>query len=494
MKLKTRLKRLASALLVLAILVVLVVVGRGLLVSSKQLVPQPPKSFELREGYAQRLATSITFETISDVDPQQMDMQAWEKLGAFMENSFPRVHQELKKEVIGPCSWVYEWSGSGQGAPILLLAHADVVPVEASKAQEWTHPPFAGHLDDTFVWGRGALDDKVSVFAILEAVEGLLAQGKRPNRSIFLGFGCDEEVGGALGAKQMVEHFRARNLEFEWTLDEGHIIGQGFFPGIEKPIAFIGMAEKGYLTLNLSAEGEGGHSSMPPNQTAVGVLSAAIARLEAAPFPTRLTPPVRGMLENLGPEVSGPLKFVFANLWLLEPVILRVLSGKVSTNATVRTTTAATVFQGGVRENVLPKTASAQVNFRILPGETRESVLARVTDVVDDDRVRIDVPTRGFASDPTSPSAPDSPGYTGISQAVRNVFGEDVLVAPSLTIAGTDTRHFEGIAKDTFRFLPITLTQTDTPRIHGVDERVSRDAYAQAIRFYAELLGQNMVQ
>jgi carboxypeptidase PM20D1 len=173
---------------------------------------------------------------------------------------------------------------------------------------------------------------------------------------------------------------------------------------------------------------------------------------------------------------------------------LRVLSGKVSTNATVQTTTAATVFAGGVRENVLPKSASAQINFRILPGETRESVLARVSEVVDDERVKIEVPTRGFASDPTSPSAAESPGYSSISQAVRNVFGEDVLVAPSLTIAGTDTRHFEGIAKDTFRFLPLTLTQTDTPRIHGVDERVSRDAYAQAIRFYAELLAMNMAQ
>lgn len=494
MKLKTRVRHFLYSMSTLGVILLCTILVRGACQTSKQLDPAPPSAFEPRAEFAERLGQSIRFETISNVDPSRMNLEAWDGLSQFLETSYPNVHSNLVREVIGPCSWVYTWRASGPQKPILLIAHTDVVPVEASKASGWTHPPFSGRVDDTFIWGRGSLDNKASVLGILEAAEVLLEQGKQPSRTVVFGFGCDEEVGGHQGARQMVEHFKKNGVSFEWVLDEGHIIGDGFFPGLDRPVAFIGLAEKGYVTLELKVEGQGGHSSMPSSQTAVGVLSAAIAQLEANPFPSRLSPPIQGMLEHLGPEVSGPLKFVFANLWALEVVVLNVFAGKPSTNATVRTTTAATVFRGGVRENVLPKTAEAQVNFRILPGETIKSVRDRVEEIIDDSRVKITIPERGFKSDPSPVSAIDSDGYRAIAQSIRNVFAGGIYVAPSLTVGGTDSRHFADVTENTYRFLPLTLTPTDTPRIHGVDERVAIADYEQAIRFYAELLNQNMAR
>lgn len=484
---KGRLKRGGAASVTLFVIVILVVVFRGLFVQSKQPIPQAPKEFAPNQGFEQRLSEAIRIPTVSDPDSSKMDFAKWDELFALIESVYPKVHQTLVRQKVGECSWVYEWK-AGQGAEsVLFLAHTDVVPEEEEKLKGWEHPPFSGHIDGEFIWGRGALDDKVSVFGMLEALEVLASRGYAPKRNIVLGFGCDEEVGGHLGAKAIKAHFEKEERRFVWSMDEGHIIGDGFFPGVDRPVAFIGLAEKGFVTLELSAEGEGGHSSMPGKQTAVGILARAISKLEENPFPARLTPPVEGMLAHLAPEVNGPLRWVFANLWILEPLILRVFAGKPSTNATVRTTTALTVFHGGVRENILPKTASAKVNFRILPGDTKEGVLERAKDLIDDERVRIEVPERGFNSNPTVPSSIDGPGYAVISQSIRNVWQDGVFVAPSLTVGGTDSRHFEPLADDTYRFLPLVLTPTDTPRIHGVNERVSIEGYENAIRLYAEV-------
>lgn len=474
--------------LLACLVVVLGIVGvRAVSQSSRQVeVPMAP-ALALGDAPEKRLAEAVRLKTVSDADPSAMDLEPFRALNARFEQWYPAVHKAVSRETVEPCSLIYRW-GPTQGAPVVLMSHTDVVPVEPEKLKEWTHDPFGGAIADGFVWGRGTLDDKVGVLGILEAAELLASQGFKPAKPIWFVFGCDEEVGGHDGASKIVAALKAQNVKPAWVLDEGHIIADGFFPGVAKPIAFIGLAEKGFLTLELTVEGEGGHSSMPPQHTAVGRMARALTRLEANPMPAAISPPVAAMFDHLAPETSYPNRAVFSNLWLFEPVVLRILGSKLSTNATIRTTTAVTVMHGGVRENVLPKSASAKVNFRIAPGQTMDDVVAHATRVIDDPQIQIAKPSKGFNSDPTPVSPVDGPGYVAVRDAVRAVWGSDVLVAPSLTVGGTDGRHMVELGADVYRFLPLELTPADTPRIHGVDERVSVENYHRVIAFYVALM------
>jgi carboxypeptidase PM20D1 len=382
---------------------------------------------------------------------------------------------------------LYTWTGSDPGArPILLMAHLDVVPVEPGTEAEWSHPPFEGRVADGFVWGRGALDNKFGVMAILEAAELLLGEGHRPRRTVHLAFGHDEEVGGDLGARAIAALLAERGVELEFVLDEGGSITEGIVPGLEAPVALVGIAEKGYVSLELSTRAPGGHSSMPPRETAVGVVSRAVHRLESNPFPARLQGATREMFAFLGPEMPFAQRMAFANLWLFRPLVERQLAATPSTDAALRTTTAATMFQGSVKDNVLPIHARAVVNFRILPGETVESVRERVRRVIDDPRIEIGV-LDDFGSDPSPVSSTDAPGFQQLARTIREVFPAAV-VAPYLVVGATDSRHYGGLTGSVYRFMPATITARELAGMHGTDERVAVRSYLDGVRFYRQLI------
>lgn len=468
-----------------SLVLITVVLTRTFWIESNQVEPQTHDGVQVSGEAHERLAESIRIQTLSNGDPRSHELKPFDAFHRWADESFPRVHAELERHEIKPCSSYYVWPGTDTDArPVLFAGHIDVVPVEPHELPEWTHPPFSGAVVDGYIWGRGALDDKIGVVGLLEAIEALLADGFSPRRSLFFAFGCDEEVGGRLGASRIAEHFSDEGLSFEWVLDEGHVITRGIFPGVDNPIAFIGLSEKGFATLELNVSAEGGHSSMPPTQTAVGILSRAVARVESNPVSASVNEPVRAMFETLAPEMGGLNRAVFRNLWLLEPIVVRVLTAKKTTNATVRTTTAATIFKAGVQDNVLPRRATAMINFRLVPGHDIEFIRDYVEEVVDDDRVEIRIPERGFKSNPSPVSDAGAAGFRIVAAAVRGAFGKDYLVSPSLTVGGTDSRYYADIADNVYRFLPVELTAQDTRRIHGIDERVSLENYKKAVDFY----------
>lgn len=444
----------------------------------------PPVAVRDDPAAVARLAEVIRIPTVSR-ENVPADAAAFAVLHGKLEADFPRVHAALRRESVAGQSLIFTWPGSDPSLPPLLLtAHQDVVPVEAGSEGRWTHPPFAGIVADGMIWGRGSLDDKAMVMSVLEAAERKLAAGWRPKRTVIFAFGHDEESGGT-GAAAMAALLQSRGIHPFLVLDEGLAVLNGIFPGVAQPVAAIGTAEKGYVTVELTAKGTGGHSSTPSADNAIVRLAKAVERLDAHPFPDRLGPPLSDTFARVGPHMGTGARVAFANLWLTKPLILRQLGASPGTGASIRTTTAATMLSAGTKENVLPQFARAIVNHRILPGDTVAGVVAHDRAAVDDPKVT--VRAIGTQREPTRVSPADGPAFAAVERAVVRAF-PDAIVAPSLTVGGTDARHYEPVSGAIFRFSPMTLGPRDLERIHGTDERIPVADYLRAIAFYEALL------
>jgi len=481
---KKSLKRILLALSLSVVVLASVLLINTLRFTSKQIQVEAIQPVNIDENsVALRLAHALRFQTVSQ-DIRGEDFRA---LHRYLEQTFPKVHSTLTREVVGDYSLLYTWKGRDESLkPILLMAHQDVMPVEPETLARWEQPPFEGRITGGYVWGRGAMDDKCTLLGIMEAVENLLGQGFQPQRTIYLAFGHDEEVGGYGGAAKIAGLLRERIVELEYVLDEGSPITDGFFPGVSQPVALIGIADKGYLSLELSVEAEAGHASMPPPQTAIGVLSAAVSKLEARQMSPSIAGVPRQTLEYVGPEMPFGRRFVLANLWLFGPLVERQLAASPSTNHGVRTTTAATIIEGGSKENALPSRARAVVHFRPLPGESSERVIAHVAEVVNDPRVKVN--RFGVSnSEPSAVSDVNAAGFQIIQRTLRQVFPE-VLIAPGLTVGGTDSEHYAALSSNVYRFMPFRVRPEDAKRFHGLNERISVKDYAGSVRFYYQLI------
>ncbi len=454
---------------------------------SKQLqVAAVPRAAVDEQGAAKRLAEAVRFKTISNFLNPDQDADALRGLREHIAASFPAFHAVAKREIVGGHSLLYTWEGSDAAAkPIALLAHQDVVPVAPGTEKDWQQPPFDGVIADGFIWGRGSWDDKGNLYSMLEAAEQMAKAGFRPKRTIYFAFGHDEEVSGQRGAKAIAALLASRGVKLDFVLDEGLLITDGIMKGLDQPAALIGVAEKGYATLVLTSRATPGHSSMPPRETAIGMMAAALARLEDHSLPARVRGAVGEMFDTLAPEMHGFNRVVLSNLWLFKPLLVREFDKSGPTRAMVRTTTALTIFNAGDKDNVLPGNAEATVNFRLLPGDTQDSVTAHVRDTVKNDKIAI-APFPGNTNPPPV-TGTASTGYRVLNQTIREVF-PDVIVAPGLMIAATDSRHYAGLTDNIFRFSPVRATSEDLKRFHGTNERLSIANYADMIRFYLRFI------
>lgn len=481
-------KKLALGLLAAVLGVVAIAGFRALTLTSLQIdvPPAPPLQVDV-DAVAGRLGAAIRARTVSHDRGQGFEEAAFAELMTLLETSYPLAFSRLRVDRVDRYGLLFTWPGSDPSrGGALFAAHTDVVPVEAGTEDQWEHPPFSGAIADGYVWGRGAVDDKGAVIGLLEATERLLTDGFQPQRTLYLAFGHDEEVAGTRGAVEIVKLLSSRGAKLDFVVDEGLVITDGIVPGLSAPAALIGLSEKGFLSLELVARSAGGHSSMPPRETAVGILAHALARLQDDPFPASLEGPTAGMFAALGPEMSFTNKLAFGNLWLLGGVVEGKLAAKSSTDATLRTTTAPTMLSASPKENVLASEARAVVNFRIHPNDSIASVTDRVRAVIADDRVDV-VQRKGFNSEPSPVSSLESEGWEVLRRSIREVVPEAV-VAPGLVLGATDGRHYTGLATDVYRFSPTWVRSEDTARIHGTNERVSLDNLGLYVRFYHRLL------
>ena len=481
---KKPLKYLAVALLVL----IAVLLFNTLRISSKQMTGLSPiAKVNLPDSIINHLAEAVRFHTVSFEDPANMDSLQFEKFIQFVAKTYPLTHSKLTLERVNNYALFFEWKGKNRDLkPALLMGHYDVVPIIQGTERIWQHKPFAGEIADGYLFGRGTMDDKSTVIGIFEAVEYLLKTGYQPERTFYLSFGHDEEVSGKNGARYIADLCEKRKIEFEYVIDEGGMIKTDGLAGINKPIAFIGVAEKGFLTLQLNVTAEGGHSSMPPPQTGIGMLAEAIDKVQKHPFEGRIEGAAGYMQDYLAPEMPFMNKLAMANRWLFKPLLIKSISATNSGNATMRTTIAPTIFEAGVKDNVLPIEAMAKINFRILPGDSMGTVINHVKKVIDNDKVVIE---RMGTHDPNPSAVSDTAtlGFRLIQSTITRCF-PDVMVAPNLVVGATDSRFFKNVSKNIYRFMPVRLKDEDLKRVHGTNERISVEDFKNVVQFYVEIV------
>jgi carboxypeptidase PM20D1 len=474
---------------------VAVVVGRTLMVPAYV----PAKAEAAPElGYdaskiAARLGEAVRFKTISwqEGAPEENVKASHDAMIAFRDwiaATYPEFSKAAKREVISDYSLLFTWEGSDPSLkPILLMSHMDVVPVVPGTEKDWKHDPFAGEVAEDYIWGRGTMDTKAGIIGQLEAAEHLVSAGFKPRRTVMFAFGHDEELGGPNGNQKIAAMLAEKKVQLEFVDDEGGAITVGVVPGVSSPIALVGVAEKGYVTLKLTAHSPGGHSSLPLpiSETAIGRLAHAITKIEASPFDSHIDGISRDFLLQLMPAMPFVPRMAVANLWLLEPLLIRTMNASPGTAASLHTTIAPTIIEGGVKENVLPPEATVTINFRVHPREKIADVVDHIRKVVNDDQIDVKISNPGHEASSTSDVK--GPQFALISSTLQKV-KPGVIVVPNLVSGGTDSRYYGDLTHNVFRIVPAELTADDLKGFHGTNERVPVASMTVIAGFYDQLI------
>jgi carboxypeptidase PM20D1 len=446
-----------------------------------QVAPPVPVDLDLA---ARHLSQAVQIQTISHQDPAEDRPAEWDRLHAFLETAYPAAHAAMRREVVGEKSLIYTWPGSDPSlAPVILMAHQDVVPVTPGTEKDWRHPPFSGAIADGAVWGRGSIDDKGSLIALFEGVEALANRGFRPRRTVIVVSTEDEEVRGS-GARAVAAALQARGVKAEFVVDEGLAVITNN-PVTGGRLALIGTAEKGYATLKVTARAPGGHSSAPPKDGGGAVtLSKAVVEIADHGFPMEFRGPGAAMLQSMAPKAPFTVRMAVANAWLFKPMILKEVAATPAGAALLHTTIAPTMLKGSPKENVLPQDATAWINYRIAPGDTSAKVMARA-------RAAAGALPVAFAwetppAEPSPVSSTTSEGWRTLAAVAAATTGAPV--APSLVTAGTDSRYLQPVARDVYRFQPMDFGLADIGMIHGTNEHMTLTNLAQSVQFYARLV------
>lgn len=432
---------------------------------------------------AQHLAEAVRIRTVSHQDPAENELAEWDRLHAWLQTTYPAFHAVASREVVGGRTLIYTWRGTDPALPaVLLLAHHDVVPVTPGTEGDWRHPPFDGVIAENAVWGRGAIDDKGSLVGLFEGLEALAAAGFQPRRTVIVVSGHDEEAGGS-GARAAADLLRSRGVKAQFVLDEGLAVVADF-PLLGRPVALIGVAEKGYATLRITAPAKGGHSSAPPPQTGVEVLARAVLAIAGRPFEMRFEGPPADMVRELAPSAGPVVKMAVANEWLFRSALVKKIAATPAGAASLHTTIAPTMLRGSPKENVLPQDATAWINYRIAPGNTTEEVLQRAREATRG--LPVELAWQGRAYDPPPISSSRSDAYRLIAAIASE--GGSLPVAPGLVTATTDSRSMVSLAENVYRFQPIVASLHEFEMIHGTNEHMTLDNLRRTAQFYAQLV------
>ncbi|MBQ8815144.1 MAG: M20/M25/M40 family metallo-hydrolase [Lachnospiraceae bacterium] len=428
----------------------------------------------------EKLGAMVRIPTVSKHEHE--DLSQFYRFHQELERLFPLIHEKLEKTVLNG-TLLYRWEGADQKKlPILFMGHQDVVP---ASDEGWSVPAYSGAVKDGCLYGRGTLDCKGTMYVQLQAVEELLGEGFVPPCDVYLEYSINEETGGD-GAAAAMRHLRDRGIRFAFVLDEGGAVIDEAVPGMDKPYAVVGVTEKGYMDVKITARGKGGHSSTPPRNTPAARLFAFANEIERKrPFKKVLIPEVQEMLRQMAPAFSFPLRFLLGNLWLTKLLVVAAMP-MVSPfgEALMATTCCFTQMKGSDAANVIPKEPYLIANLRCSVHQNCEESLNVLKKYGKKYDLEFEVLLRRDAS-PVSDI--HSAAYCFVEKTIRAHF-PDAGVAPYLIMGGTDCRHFHALTDTALRFAPIRMTNAQNSSCHAVDENVTIAALAEGVRFFKRLL------
>lgn len=476
-----------------ALYVILIILGLSILLTCIRAVfykskPPAQKDFPKENvnlnRVAENLSRAIQIKTISNEDDEKVNWDEFEKFHVFLKEAYPLVHRQLEITKVSKASLLFKWQGMNEELePIAFLAHQDVVPISEGTEEDWTHPAFDGFNDGEFIWGRGALDMKNHLICLIDSVETLLEEGYKPNRTVYLCFGHNEEIvaGSCNGAHELAAELEKRGVHLNSVLDEGGAMLPAKVKGIlDANLTGIGVAEKGYADFKITVKAKGGHSSQPPKHTAIGILSKKVSRLEGHPFKAQILPFVYSLFNDIGKHTSYIGRIVFCNLWLLKPLLLKIMTQIPPAASLVRTTTAVTMASGSPAANVLPQKASVTVNFRIMPGQSIESVRRRIEKLIGGENVEIEF-IKG--KEPSLVSPTDTKAFRTMAELAVSMDSKNI-VAPYLVMGGTDAYNYENVCENIYRFAPFTVDTSLLLTTHSTNERIPISQLEQGVTFF----------
>jgi carboxypeptidase PM20D1 len=436
-------------------------------------VPPPPPVNSM--DVARRLAQAIQFKTVNYGQGVRENERKDALIQTFLwlERTYRYFHEDAPQEIFGE-SVLYVWRGTDDNLPpVLLMAHLDVAPVAEGTESKWTHQPFAGDIADGFVWGRGAFDNKAAAIALMEAGDRLAQSNFQPRRTIMFAFGEDQLSGGTQGNAVIAKTLADRGVKLAWVLDEGSPILKQPYPGIDRPIAFVSVGEKGFLRLELSAkEGEDRQAA----------LSRAVDNALARSFPSDIDAIQRAKLNVLAPYAPFGERLKMANLWLTKPFVIGTMQADPET-ATALRTTISPANAGGSEQSA--NATMRAIDVRLHQGDTIASVTEQIKSAIGNDDIEIK-PLTATQAEPSRVEAINGPAYAYIARGIAESFA--VPVAPELMSRETDSRHYLPVADAILRFTPFRAAPDDLERVRGADERVAVDDLGPAVGFYTWLI------
>jgi len=432
------------------------------------------------------LQSILQTQTISYLDRSRIDFDEYEKFISYIQSFYPNLMKVSEFKRVEGYSLLFKIKGRTDKDPVGFMGHYDVVPV---NEEGWKYPPFSAEIIEGYIYARGTLDMKGHVVALLEAMESLISEGQSFERDCYIMLGHNEETGSALpdsGARKIMEMLKDEGKHFYCVVDEGGAFIKGDAMGVKGVVGLVGVAEKGYCDIELSATQEGGHASMPPKTSALYDVCKAAMLMESNKFKADYNDATNAMFDALLPYMAQPLKFLFSYRNLFKPILIKALTKSPETAATVRTTSVMTMASGSKAPNVLAQEAKVNINCRIVPGDSVEQLVNRIQK-----RVGSSIQVKAInGNDPTNVSPSNHNAFKSIVESVKSIYPECITVAPYLMVAATDSRLYHPISDGVYRVQPFMSMLEDRSTVHADNERISLDSFEKGINFFKQCINQ----